>query len=890
MKSVARIFFFLSLTLPLASCGKFFGQFDRLKEGFTRITVNHDNGGRVPNDMQLGFQGPKQIANSILGGGIIVWAYDTLGNRTYSGTLSDETGSLQMTLPNSTYAFYGFGWPTANLTDTTSGPTQGVRCGSAPNMTLSGVAPAAPITISLADSSACYYNGFFTPTAMQATSPIPTINTLNVEFCNSATSFSGFTSSSTCSGQFGSSNFFAGTSATDVGRAIFFPGTKTLVFEASHDKGTGSPPNQPYELYATDTTNGSQHKVALPITSGYGIKTIAGNANKNKAFVIVKNSTGSNSLWAYDITTKVATQISQTPIGGAAGVQDVRVSPDGNWVVWVGDMDAVGVFELYANPTGTDGSNSYQTTGTKISGTGVTGAGVYQQCTGCDMNSYDFQISQNSKYVVYSSQNVTSTANKMYIATLDNSGFTNVNLGGSNVGAQSSGFNISSTEVSSATDYIDYVGTTFDGSQLLYHAHATSTDKIYVRSVSYNASTGALVVSAPSTLVTTGATGPYYVTANSHNMAAVFSAVSTTYTASLVPDLTVPGTIYTMINNNMSTVTSPGFGKGAFTSTDADFVVGFTGVPSTTTVGVDVWSSHTNLVTNLGGNPFSYVSGPLASPKQVTATGGDGRSLFQLSADGSSLVIVADQATAGIAKVQKGVFGTGTPTVTDVSDPRVTTAATTVTSAGFDGSGNIYYTANLDATTTQLWQAPGSSPFNATALNSPAAGISVAKQIGGGDDMKTGSTKLVVLGTTSTFPSIKQAWLYDTSTGSYLKMISLGQTGTSPDGVGSFRISMLQTQDGGTTYTTAFDSGCLGLNANAADGTQMNTSVRLPAGTSATAPFATRVDVYPLAVGCSGTPISYNFPNGIGTALGSTSGAALFGTSSISTLFLNDKN
>jgi hypothetical protein len=230
----------------------------------------------------------------------------------------------------------------------------------------------------------------------------------------------------------------------------------------------------------------------------------------------------------------------------------------------------------------------------------------------------------------------------------------------------------------------------------------------------------------------------------------------------------------------------------------------------------------------------------------------------------------------------------GTAGSTVINGSGVTTAATSVTALTSDSADNIYFAAAIDvAGKPELYRASVSPPYTSTRLNALNS-VDHVISLGGGHDDTFATTNLFLEAEPPGGQGAKEVWDYNISTGVYRRgSIVAGDA----NGAGRFRVKMMKSM-AGAGRTVAVDSGCLSMAATIKDGNTITTNVRIPLGPGASqaSRYDTEVDVFPLATSCSGTPVTYSYPNGIGYYDGATGQSTRMDSgSSVSTVIIKDQ-
>ncbi len=679
-------------------------------------------------------------------------------------------------------------------------------------------------------------------------------------------------------------------------RGAFFTSLDTLMFTASPNS-TASPPASPYELFRMNFSTGKQIKLAIDVSSGgpspvgvYGIKRIP---NHNKlAFIVDRGTTSPDEIWIYNLGNESMTKISHASVNSTAGgAKEFRVSDDGTHLVFVGDMQNYGHFELYsvAIPTG----DSYSAP-TKISHASLASPGI-KNCINCgDGEKFYFKISPGSsnKYVVYSGIQGLPDRYDLHIASMNGASILGAQIHGAGTTNIDSGTKISSTEISADVDFADHVGFSFDGSHLLYHVQvAGPVDKIYQLDVTYVAGTS-LIVPVPTLILASNAKYPFFKMGKTTQRAVYTSNPGgSTHTIHTL-DLTNSANNFALFD----VPASPGsVSQLELIDNDTKVVAAISNASDV----IEVRSSNAIVAANWdtgnggsapNGTSVSYTGGVLTGGKKVAPLspggGGGGRS-FLVTSDSSKILLNTDMVTIGISRLYYFTVGNATPT--PISGAGVVNAATSVTSFALSATDIPYFTAAIDvATKPELYETQLSGSPTVVRRNA-GSGLDKITSLGAGDDEDEDFPDLVIAdGNPVGATSVKEAWAFNPTTFEYIRMSKLsGDT----FGAGRFRLRMLESTDG-LNFQTAHSSDCLKLNSPQSDGEQIVSSVRIPLGNgSASSPFAAAVDVYPLATSCSGTVETHLFPNGLGTATSCSAGAGacILGSYPNLVLFLRDQ-
>lgn len=879
------------IAIGLTGCGKFLDKFSRNSQGFTEVKLIPDRSGARSG--LLGSNGSHVGLLDVLQGGAIVYAVNSITGKVYSAAAASETAGVSLMLPNGPYNFYGVGWEETMLTST-PGSTNRLRCGGGGSRTLTGNGET--VNINLATLDECYTNPFFAPSFARTSSPWNTLMDVKFVFCANGTNQSGFSVGSYCQNYLASSYFYKGDGSDKMDRAAYFASSNLMIFSASHDPG-GDPPAKPYELYQFDLGTGKQKKIGLEFagTTPHGARKLKVIPNRQKLAFVRDDGTGTpDELWIYNLGNGSFTRISHaTPLASSTGVREFRVSDGGDYIVFASEQDTLGVVELYSVPIGA--SDTYSAP-TKINGAIAGGAPGIKECGGCTGEErFFFQISPGTtnNYVVYSAIQALASRYDLHIASMNGANFPGGTIHGSGPAPVPSGTKISNTEISVANDYIDHVAFSHDGAHILYHAQVATgpVDKIMQIDVSHVAGTS-LTVPVPTVLAASGATAPYFQTSKTTQRAIFFTNDGSNALVNTV-DMSNPGST-NFVAFGMAAAPPGAVQYASMFANDTKVVAAFRGTPS---YAVELRSGNINISSPYdgGGAPagtsVSHTGGALAGGRQirpVNANGGGGGKTFLVSSDGTKVYFIADQGTVGVYKAHYGTIGTAGST--EISGAGVAAGANSVVSIALSATDIPFFAAPIDtAPKVELYRTQLAASPTVTRMNSHLQVDSIVSISGSSDNEIPGFPDRIVLDANPlNAVAVTEAWLYNPSSTEYQRMSTLGGDGF---GAGRFKVRMLKSASGGAEYATAHESDCHKLSGGQQDGQQITTSVRIPIGDgSPSSPFAVAVDVYPLAISCSGPPETFIFPHGPGTACTASSTHCMVGSGPSSlVLFLNDK-
>lgn len=918
------------LALTLQGCGRFLDKFGRLEGGLTQVVFQQGRSalrGLAPG--AFGFHDPLEFTTQVLDGGVIVYARNTVTGAVFSTSAASEAGPLSLNLPNGQqYSIMAAGWAASELTGPASPSDYRLRCGDAGVIQVDPMAAGASMTVNieLVNPDLCYGGGSsnaFGPSGSKTNSPMDMLLPLKIVPCGGSVDLSAKTISDECGTHEASSHFFKGDGAGDtkMGRGVFFETAGKFYFTATHDAVLPLP----HELFEVTMSTGAQRKMPVQITgtTPKGVIQPFAVTSKNRLLFIKDQGTSKpRELWSYNLTTGVFALAGPptctspgVPSGCVAddgtmrGVEEFRVSPNGSHIVFVGETQTDGKWELFTVPIPSNTSDTFNTP-QKISDT-MAGAGI-RECVSCgDDERYAFAISPVSPYyVLYSATQAQADRHELYFANLSGGTIVGANVLGTSLGTIGTGVKISGTEIAAAGDFIDTIKFSYDGAHAIYHVMVSAgpVNKVHSVDISFVPGTS-LTVSGPSAntthpLIASNAGHPYVITGNATKRVLLPTASGTTATMKAA-DLASPATVRTLFDVTLAS--NAAFYHLAFTPDDS-YVVAATGNQGSPYDALDLRSAPISLGSDYGSggapNGDSVTHATLAGGQVIasidgyTSTGPGGKK-FLLAARNTSpytrdrVLFISDAGNTGIFRLYKAIPGTAG--ATDISGNLIDTTDESVKSLAASGTGGYFFNASIERATGPRVPALGqyemyqvnTANYDAPTLRA-ASGIHSILEVGGGHEDDLATSKFPVMGNTSADTATYNAYVFDSGSNTYSQVTKI--SGASA-GLGRVRVRMLKRPDG-ATYETAFSSACLDLStAGTHDGSAMSSSVRIPLGLSSLpGPFATAVDVFPLdATACTGSSTTYLFPEGLdrwSTAQGAN--ARLIGDGAQLKLFLRD--
>jgi|GEM_PF-4840857 len=843
----------------LSGCAKFLDKFSRIPGGFTLLKIGHDrNNLRKPG--LLRFDNPIETLTE-LSGGVMVYAKNTDTGTVYSTSgASEEDTTISLSLPFGPYEFYGVGWPTANLTGSPSAASR-VRCGYGPAKEL--IAASDTVVLDMIDLNNCYSDTFFTPAIATTESPANSIAALKIIPCGKGVDVSVKDYAMDCNRSESSSYFWKGDpfdSAMD--RAQFFSTSNVLMYMASKDEFI-----EPWGLYRHDFSSGSQTRVSLIHSSGTGIKTIQRVPGKEELLFTLDLGSGDRNLMLYKLADGSVTRLDVCGTNNVCkGAQEFRVSPDGSYVVFVNDGEAAGTMELYSIPLA---GPTYPNTIISGTTTPLTNLGVYQ-CSSCgNDNKFFFEIMPTSAdpFVVFSGTKANANQQELFLARLDGTSF-NANISGSSLTATESGTKISGPELSGTTTAGDQLKFTSDGNHLVYHVNNTGVDKVYQIDVDFAASV--FTASTPIQITSSLATSPYFKLGEA-GKAVAFRKLNTPDRLEVIMwSLSAPAS--TIHQSHEFNIPSPNFsfGQVELTSGDAKVVYAVADLTTPSTpIATMLFGDTITAIDNTGTTTaVDLTGGSITGTKKIAATSPDHKfESFVVSNDGTKVIYIADIITDTVFEIFFTPIAGGSPV--RISPTSIDAATKSVKSINQHTDNKVYFNADADGDgfAEMLSTTLSGSPV-ITNLGLPANLKSLHDVSGGEEAISSG---FPVMASPIGGPNMKEAYLYDHTANTYQRITTFsGGMNTTPSpavpddlGAGRVRLRWMKNPSGAAP-TTAFASDCTSYPSTTVfDGTEIQSTIRIPVGDGTSNRFPVEVDIFPLATSCSGSVVTYSFPHGL---------------------------
>ncbi len=862
------------LGISLSGCGKFLDKFDRLSGGgYTEVRVD----GR---QHSLKDPGLIRMENPIetlveLAGGVMVYARNTSSGQVFSTKGASETDSeIRLLLPFGNYEFYSVGWPTANLTGT-PGSTSRVRCGYGPSKDLSTLSET--VNIDLTNLALCNSDTFFTPSLAAISSPWPSLASLKIVPCGRHVDISSKTAADDCDGTETGSYFFKGDPADiQMGRGEFFPNSNVLMLSATNENTI-----TPFGLFRRNLSTGQQTRIGINHAGIKGVKALKRVPNREQLLFLLEAPASYFQLWLYKLTDGSLHRLDNaSPANGSTfGPQEFRVSDDGNYVVYVSDQDTANVMELYSVPLN---GTSYPAAPPKISGVSspLVNLGVFK-CTSCgDDKQFRFDIKPGSTnpYVIFSGTKENSYSYHLHIASLTGSSFTSSTINGAGPTAYESGTKINGSEISANPSRGDEFGFSADGNHLIYHANDAGTDSVHQIDISYDGT--AVTSSAPIALLASGADSPWFAIGHTNKAMAlgrIPGAPDNLFAKML--DMTNPaGTIhlshqFALANNNYR------FSQIEFKADDSKVVYSvqdFTtpASPIAKQLFADTVTTVDNTATNTSVDLSNgQVSGAIKLGHVSTL---ETLKSFVLDSTGTKVLFTADIAGVDIMELYYANI-TGGANATKISPAAINTVARSVKSFNAYSNGKAYFNADTDDDTfEEMWMSAISATPAPATLALPS-GIKRVTDVSDSDEDITSG--FPIMARPNGAPSVDEPYLFTPSTNSFTRMATLsgGVDGSNnPDNLGAGRLQVRWMMNRtGSTPETAFISDCQSYSASIVhDGSAIDTTVRVPIGNGTQNRFPVEIDIFPLATSCSGSAVTYSFPNGL---MGAPASGSVYG-------------
>lgn len=824
----------LFLTPVLFGCSNFLEKFSRSDSNTTTVSFTTQN---------------ASLLSATLPGGIMVYAEREQDYFKAAVKMDDEDDFVTLNLPNGSYEFLAVGWPTAGLT---GNPKCGYHIQPAGVVNLNGN----PVTVTIDLTSADCDDDFFAPSPDFRTGSV--FNSIELKFCNAHVDISGFSAGQLCDQTRESTRFVKGRTASGIGaggEGFFDPTTLRMVYQGDPHVANRK------EVFSVDIDGIGTVKESGTSTQGaFSVTDIRGVPGKGKVVFSANKDSTSVELFISDVGVGNPTKISgalASP-GAALGIRTFKVNSSGTHVVFVGDMDTTGIFEVYS-------VNLTSGVRTKLNPTITAGTGVKNNA-----GYWLMELSPDGNSVAWAATTTSATLKAIYSASVTGAAGSGVKLSGT---APQANFEVSHLEFTHDSSKVVWVG----------DYGTDNINEIFVANTNDDDSSQ-LISTTPGT---GGVFGRPYVSKNSlkivyaadingsNNQYSIFSAdlsVATPFNRTQIHTISSVNTnLYNLQFNSDSS-------KVAYFS---DAVTPATYRIYSATIGTansQVDRSHAtaaNMPFQTGGG------GGSGDPIQITS---DDRVFYK----GALTAFPSDH---GIYEFSLGDGAAATLKSQAHSTGREV--------SGFNlGYGKLFFP--FDLTTDNIHQlfffTPGSAPITElSVLNSKLGsvkGIHIPKE--SYEIIPGYPNAMAIAGFPPTGTLEELYFLPDYNNPSDLRKITHMYEQAS--GIGKFQIHFLEyrTDPAGNivTYSPGISTSC--LNGPATDGSGRSLApeaIRFPSGDGIDdSPFAIAIDIYPEAMNCSGAPDRIIFRNGLASPATSSAPSKVRLTNSGSTpvLFVKD--
>ncbi len=824
----------LLLTPLFFGCSNFLEKFSRSDASTTTVSFSTKN---------------ASLLSATLPGGIMVYAEREQDYFKASVKMDNEDDFVTLTLPNGSYEFLAVGWPTAGLT---GNPKCGYHIQPAGTVNLNGN----PVMVTIDLTNANCDDDFFAPTPNFRTGSV--FNPMELKFCNTHVDISGFSAGQLCDQTRESTRFVKGRTSGGIGaggEGFFDPTTSRVVYQGDPHVANRK------EVFSVDFDGIGTVKESGTSTQGtFSVTDVRGVPGKGKVVFSANKDSTSVELFISDIGQANPSKISgalASP-GAAFGVKAFKVNSTGTHVIFVGDMDTTGIYEVYSVNISTGAR-------TKLNPTVSAGTGV-KDSTGYWL----MEVSPDGNSVAWVSTSTSATIKALYSASVTGAAGSGVKLSGT---APQANFEVNSLEF------------TYDSAKVVWSGDYGTDNIVELFVATTNDDDSSLLISdVPGT---GGVMGRPFLSKNSlkivyaadlngfNNQRSVFSAdlsVASPFNRTQIHTISAVNTnLYNLQFNSDST-------KVAYFS-DA-ITPGTYKIYSATigSAGSQVDRSHTTAASM----PFQTGGGGgSGDPIQITS---DGRVFYKGA-------LTANPSDYGIYEFSLG-------------DALAATLKSQAHSAGREvpsfhlGFGKLFFP--FDLTTDSIYQlfyfTPGSAPISemsvlSSELNSVKS-IFIPKE--SHETLPSYPNAMAIAGFPSGGTLEELYFLPDYTNPSALTKVS--HIYEQASGAGKFQIHFLEyvTDPAGNivSYSPAISSAC--LDGPATDGGARSLSadsIRFPSGDGIDdSPFAMAIDVFPEAIDCSGSPERIIFRNGLASPSTSNLAGKLRLTNSGSTpvLFIKD--
>ncbi len=822
------------IILPLFSgCSKFLEKFSRSDSSITQVSFTTQNAG---------------LLAATLPGGILVYAEREQDFFKASIKLDDENDFSVLTLPNGTYEFLAVGWPSAGLTGS---PKCGYHISPGGPVALTG----APVTVTIDLTNANCDDDYYAPSPTYRTGS--SFNFFEFKFCNAHVDISAFTGAQLCDQTRESVRFVKGRTTSGVGASgEGYPDTTAvrMVYQADPHVANRK------EVFSVDFDGiGTVKESGTSTQGGFSVDGMQNVPGEGKVIFSANKDSTSRELYISDVGYGNPTKISgalASP-GAAFGIKAFRVNSTGTHVVFVGDMDTTGIYEVYSVHLDSG-------TRTKLNPAVSTGTGVKD-----NSGYWLMDISPDGNSVAWVATTTSATIKAMYSASVSGAAGSGVKLSGTapqaNFEVMDFSFSYDSAKVVWSGDY------TTDNITELYVANTNDDDSSQL--ISEAAGTGGVIGK-----IQVAKDSPDLVfTADRAGFNSQYSIYSADLSVASPFNLTRIHTISTVNTNLYNLKFSDDETKVAYFSDAA--------VPSTYKIYSATLGSADSQVDR------SHVSA--ATMPYEVGGGGGGDGPIQITTDDRVFYKGAHSSAAsdwGIYEFSLGDGAAATLKSQAHSAARETPSFTL-------GYGKLFFP--FDLTTDGIHQlfyfTPGSAPISELNVLSGNLGDIKGIYVPKGSEAIPGYPNAMAIAGFASGSTVEDIFFVpDYNYPSDVRQISHSYHQAS--GIGKFQIHMLEyrTDPAGNLsyYDTAISSAC--IDGPATDGDAKSVSaeaIRFPTGDGLDdAPFATAIDIFPESEDCSGSPQRIIFPNGIAAPSTSSAPGKLRLTSSGSTpvLFIKD--
>jgi hypothetical protein len=826
--------FLLALFPLLIGCSKLLDKFSRNSESGTKVTFTTKN---------------ASLLTATMAGGIMVYAERNEDFYRASVKMDDEDDfSATLTLPNGSYDFTAVGWATAGLT---GNPKCGFNIQPSGAVVLGGN----PVTVTIDITTANCANNFYGSEPVYRTGS--SFNSFDLKFCDAGVDVSGYSGSQNCDQTRESVRFIKGRTTSGIGaggEGYPDPTTNRMVF-------IGDPySSSRKELFSVNLNGtGTKRESGQSTQGSFNVLALDKAANSAKVAFIANKDNASYEIFISDLGSGNPTKISgsMTSPGTAYGVKKMKVNSTGTHILFVGDMDTTGIFEVYSVNIST--GTRVKLNPTVSSGTGVKDASGY----------WLMEVSPDGNSVAWVASESSATIKALYSASV--------------TGAAGSGVKLSGGSPQATFEVFDFVFT-YNSAKMVWSGNyaAAGSRELFVADTNSGNSSQQISVSSTGS----GVNSRPFVSKDS--LVVVYSGDTTalpTQFSIYSADLSVASPF------NRTKIHTAGV-SGTFIynlkfNSDNTKVAYYSDAPAAGTY--KIFSATI-------GSADSHVDRSHASAATLpyqTGGGGGQDDPIQITSDGRVFYKGGVTGTPNDHGVYEFSLSNGAA-ATLVSQAH---AANRVVPTFSLGLGKLFFPFDLttDDVNKLFYFTPGSAPITEIpvigSLLSSVKGVFIPRA---GETLSSYPNG-IALGGYAPGSSLEDMYFipdYTNSSG----LTKLSHIYNQASGSGKFQIHFLEyTSDPSgnlISFSPAISSQC--LNGPSTDGqakSLLSDSILFPAGDGSNdSPFAVAIDIYPLATNCSGTPQRILLPNGIAAPNTSSSASKLRLTDMGSTpvLFIKD--